>query len=259
MESRSTVMKTLQQKPGDRIKAAIAAVALQGLLVYALVTGLAVHMPGVADGRLALFSVLPKPPPPEKPVPRPVKSAKAEGAAAPPNLRSRATEAVAPPAIVPPITPPPIVVAPTAGTGADPSAGASDRPGPGSGAGGQGNGTGSGGAGDGDGDGGTDIPPRQIKGRIKNSDYPRAARDALIQGTVAVRYTVTTDGRATDCRVTGSSGNAELDATTCRLIEQRFRFKPSRDEDGTPVEAIIVENHSWMVRDTTGEQGTEDR
>jgi protein TonB len=71
---------------------------------------------------------------------------------------------------------------------------------------------------------------------------------------VGVRYLVWTDGRVRDCEITRSSGSAELDATTCRLIEARFRFRPSRDARGRTVPAVIVENHSWMIRREPAEQ-----
>jgi protein TonB len=145
------------------------------------------------------------------------------------------------------VTPPPVVVAPIAGTGSDASAGAARIPGPGPGSGGIGNGTGSGDRGNGDGDGGF-TAPRQIKGRLKDSDYPRAAGEAGASGTVSVRFVVLTNGRVTDCEITHSRGNAALDDTTCRLIEQRFRFDPSRDADGRPVESMVAENHSWEIQ-----------
>jgi protein TonB len=147
---------------------------------------------------------------------------------------------------LPPI-PVPVVTAPKAGQGPDASAGASIVAGPGTGAGGVGTGSGSGGSGDGDGDGGGDTPPRQIRGRLKNSDYPAAAGASGVSGTVSVRYVVETDGRVSDCEVTRSSGSQILDETTCRLIRERFRFRPSLDAQGRPVPAAIVENHSWFV------------
>ncbi|HKT15813.1 MAG TPA: energy transducer TonB, partial [Allosphingosinicella sp.] len=107
-------------------------------------------------------------------------------------------------------------------------------------------GDGSGGDGRGRGEG-RGTPPRRIRGQIGNSDYPRWAGEAGIGGTVSVRYAVETDGRPSDCVVTGSSGDASLDETTCRLILKRFRFKPSLDRAGRPVRAYIVENHSWMI------------
>ncbi|MEH3121922.1 MAG: TonB family protein [Sphingomonas phyllosphaerae] len=64
---------------------------------------------------------------------------------------------------------------------------------------------------------------------------------------MAVKYLVWSDGRVRDCRVTKSSGNATLDATTCRLIQRRFRYDPSRDAEGRPVPAWIVENHEWII------------
>ncbi|WCM27741.1 energy transducer TonB [Sphingomonas sp. QA11] len=244
-------MTYLQSNPGDRIKAALGAAALQGLLVYALVMGLAVKSRGTVENPLTLFGVLPPPPPPppEKTRPHPIKSVRREGAASPANLRSKATEIVAPVPIVQPVVPPPVVAALKPATGNQASTGAAPVPGPGTGAGGVGNGTGSGRSGDGDGDGGAETPPRWIRGRIKDSDYPRAAKEALIQGTVSVRYVVAETGRVTECTVTTSSGNAELDETTCRLIRERFRFKPSKDEGGKPVSSIIIENHSWLIDD----------
>ena len=101
------------------MRSALAAVAIQALLAWALITGLAVHMPAVVERGLKTFDVLPVvPPPPPRPiVPHRVESARPEGEASPPNLRSKATEIVAPEPIVPPITPPPpVVVAPKANT-----------------------------------------------------------------------------------------------------------------------------------------------
>lgn len=236
--------------PPNRLIGVIGAVLVQAVLLWALLTGLAVHFTRRSDETLAVFAVAPPPPPPpprERTVPRRIHSKRAEGAASPPNLRAKRTEVVAPPPLVVPPVPPPVVVATIAGTGSADHAGASTMPGPGSGSGGIGNGTGSGGEGPGDGDGGDQIPPELRRGRLKDSDYPRAAGDAGVGGTVGVRYAVEIDGRVTHCTVTRSSGNDELDATTCRLIEQRFRYDPSRDAAGRPVRSLIVESHSWEV------------
>ncbi len=186
-------------------------------------------------------------PPPQVIPARQPHRARKQGAASPPNLRANPTETVAPLPVLP-VLPVPVVTAPKAGAGPDATAGASTVAGPGTGAGGSGTGSGSGGYGDGDGDGGGETPPRQIKGRLKNSDYPAAAGEAGVGGTVAVRYVVETDGGVSDCEVTRSSGSRILDETTCRLIRERFRFRPSLDKQGRPVAAAIVENHSWYVQ-----------
>jgi len=202
--------------------------------------------------RPALVTFDMRPPQPEAPAtPPPTKrhSPRPRNAAAPPDLRQEPSPIVAPPPVVPVVMPPPIVAAPVAGVGARPDAGAAAVAGPGTGAGGEGDGRGGGGrGGSGDGDDGY-RPPRQIGGRIRNSDYPAALGEAGASGRVSVRYLIGVDGRVSGCTVTASSGNAELDATTCRLITERFRFRPSRGPDGRPVPSYVVENHSWLVED----------
>ncbi|WP_082472939.1 TonB family protein [Sphingomonas sp. Leaf357] len=241
-------MSFAQSGRKDRVRGAILAIVVQAGLGYALIAGLAVHFPQVARDSLAAFNLLPPRPPPPKEILKPHKvvSRKAEGAASPPNLRSKATEVVAPQPIIPPPVPPPIPVAEKPGVGNQATAGKANVIGPGTGSGGQGDGTGNGRSGDGDGDGGREIPPRQTKGEIGRGDWPFDIAEAGIGGKVSVRYLVTLSGRAANCVVTRSSGSRELDLLTCRLIEQRFRFKPSRDANNRPVESQIVQDHYWI-------------
>lgn len=232
----------------EKLLALVGAVLVHVLLAYAFLTGLSMQLISKHEEALKIFAILPeavKPPKPQ-PVIDAVRSAtKPEGTASPRNLTSRATEVVAPAApILIPLRPP-IVAAPIPAEGDARSSGASDLPGPGAGSGGQGVGTGSGRYGDGPGGGG--IGPRQIKGRIRSGDYPRGAVEAGASGMVSVRYTVAIDGTVTRCIVTRSSGSTDLDDTTCRLIQQRFRFNPARDGDGRPVQADIVEDHEWVL------------
>ena len=233
----------------DRIIGAGGAAVLVGLIGYGLVMGLGVDFQRRVVEDLKVISVLPDSPPPKPdPVPAPKKAEKRkEAAASPPNLKAKATELVVPEPIVPPIVPPPPVIATfKPGPGSDATSGAAPVPGPGTGAGGEGNGTGSGRFGDGDGDGGAETPPRLLKGRFKNKDFPNAEAVIGAGGIVGVRYTVETDGSVTHCRVTHSSGNAELDATTCRLIERRFRYRPWLDSVGRPVRSTVVHNQEWV-------------
>ncbi|WP_166041008.1 energy transducer TonB, partial [Sphingosinicella sp. YJ22] len=92
------------------------------------------------------------------------------------------------------------------------------------------------------GSGGGASRARHMSGQIVRRDYPRAAVEARAEGRVETRFTVGTDGRVSNCRVTRSSGNAALDQTTCRLIEQRFRWTPARDAQGRPV----AEERGWQ-------------
>jgi len=235
--------------------AGVPTVAVHFLLGLALLRGLGGPALAPLPAIMQLINLTPLPPPVAETIPPArEKSRRPEGAASPPNLESRRTEIVAP--TVAPLMPQPIVTAPVADTGADPSAGSADVPGPGTGSGGEGDGTGSGGrgtgpggGGDGDGGGGGYSPPRRIRGSIGDRDYPPGAGEAGVGGTVSVIYAVETDGRATDCRITSSSGSDELDETTCRLIEQRFRFRPSRDRAGRPVRSRIVQDHYWETQD----------
>ena len=231
-----------------RIVAAAAAVLVQALLLYALVFGLTVRMPVVVDRGLSVFGIMPPPPPPpiEKTRVEPQKSRRKEGAAAPANIRSKATDIVAPIPIVQPVQPLPIVTAPIAGIGLQASTGAAPVPGPGTGAGGIGNGTGNGRAGDGDGDGDYSEPV-QTKGRLGYSDV-RTDEGGPETLTVGVRFAVEIDGRVDRCIVTDTSGDRGVDATTCRLIEQRFRFRPSHDPGGHPVRSFVEDTESFIHR-----------
>lgn len=188
--------------------------------------------------------------PPQAPQPHARKSAP-KHEASPRNIRNVATPIVAPPVRLP-IPPPPVVTAPLAGTGAAANNGASNLPGPGQGAGGVGNGLGgggTGGSGNGDGDGEAEIGPRRTAGKLSYRDLPEGVLAEGQQAAVEVVYAVNPDGRASQCRAERSSGYPVLDSLACRLIEQRFRFKPAQDRNGRPVRAWIEETHTWFARE----------
>jgi protein TonB len=231
--------------------------AIVGLAGVALVFGLA-PKPMMRAGRetLVALDVTPNetPAPRPSPPPPPTRKRQADKAqtsrkrekAAPANLRNSATAVFAP--VLPPLKPPaPIIAAPRPGAGSAANTGASDRVGPGQGAGGVGNGTGGGGDGAGDGSGDFDAVTRpiQIKGKLRWSDLPRDLRQSHRGGELELVYRVNVDGSVSGCRVTRSSGLPSLDAQTCRLITERFRFRPSRDASGRAVPGYIIERHGW--------------
>lgn len=238
--------------PRQRIGSAFAAAAVTAAIGWVLLAGLAGSSAGERmDEALAVFRVAPPPLPPARVVPLKKASSRPSGRAAPPNIRSQATQVAAPrPVVVVPLPPPPIVVALKPFAGDMATQGATPRAGPGTGAGGIGDGTGSGGWGDGDGGGAGDreeTAPVWKRGRLSDADYPGDVGEAGFQGTVSVKFLVWTDGRVRDCDIMRSSGNATLDATTCRLIQRRFRYDPSRDAHGRPVPAWLLENHEWVI------------
>jgi protein TonB len=61
-----------------------------------------------------------------------------------------------------------------------------------------------------------------------------------------MRFTVGTNGRVVDCVVTGTSGDAALDAATCDLIKRRVRFRPATNAQGRPIPATTVGSHEWI-------------
>jgi len=261
-------MSIFAQQPTttERVRAALPVAAIHALLALALLRGLAPVPAADDEDRVKLIDLALPPPVPElSPPPAPstgetdsrrTGAPREEGAASPPNLESRATEIVAPTRPVPS----PLPAAATANSGKDPTQGAAPVSGPGTGSGGLGRGTGSGAGGDGAGGGGEGgygdgrglRPPRWLRGRLRDSDYPRGLGEAGVRGRVGVRYVVETDGRVTNCSVTRSSGSSVLDGTTCALIEQRFRYEPARDRFGRPIRSNLVESYEWLVEDEPG-------
>ena len=239
-------------RSNERVASAVGVAALHALLGYALIVGLGYDPVRGAAEALKIFDVPVQPPPPpvEQAIPAEARTKAPEGAAAPPNLKASPAPIVAPPPEIRLPVPPPIPAAPAAGQGSAMAAGAATIPGPGTGAGGIGTGLGSGRFGTGTGGGGgggRGTRARWLSGSIGPSDYPDRAYRARIGGTVHLRFTVAPSGRVSDCTVTRSSGSRELDAVTCRLIQQRFRYRPARDAEGRPIAERVVGEHVWEV------------
>jgi len=220
---------------------ALAAVAIVQLGVgLALLRGLNVDISRGGEIVQRLVNVtLAKPPPPLPPPPVRVKPAeKPHQASAPKAAPEKLGGSAGPkPAHAPPSVTPIVPVKPTAapsggGTGTGPAIGS----GAGGGTGGTGYGAGQG--------GGTDL--ELISGDITRRDYPKHLGNAGIGGTDSVSFTVQVNGRVTGCRVTRSSGVPELDALTCVLITQRFRFRPATDRYGRPVSETIDWDQDWI-------------
>lgn len=245
-----------ENRTRDRIKAG-AAVALVSLLVgWGLVYGIRPDLAQRVENSFDLIALDTDPPPPAEPPPpeaKPEKSApkNPEGAAAPENHKSKATQITAPKPKI--ITPPknPVSVAEKAGTGNDSTQGASSRPGPGTGAGGVGTGTGSGMSGSGDGGGGRGNgwgPARKISGDINNAaDYPKTRKAFRNGKSVRIRFTVLTNGRIANCKVIRPSGSPEDDAITCRLAEERWQYRPARDQNGRVIESEDIWTQRWWL------------
>ena len=79
------------------------------------------------------------------------------------------------------------------------------------------------------------------------NDYPDEAVRNVEEGIVGVVLRVSHTGQLTDCIVESSSHSASLDSQTCRIIWQRARFKPARDERGRAVESAIRQRIRWAL------------
>lgn len=205
------------------------------LVGVGLVNGLDLRIVREVSEEISAVSIRAPKPPPDPPKPEPTVD-KVAGPASPANRRAKAAPVLAPKPKVTPPKPPPIAAAPQPGTGNDGAAGAAPVAGPGSGAGGDGDGTGAGGS-----------KAVWRSGQIENRDYPKSASRAKVGGVVEVRFTIQPSGRVTGCQVSKSSGEASLDATTCRLIEQRFRFKPATNAAGVAISSDYGWRQTWWL------------
>lgn len=207
--------------------------ALGALLIYGLAASGQQRRTGPSTLTTVDFATPPPPQPPQPPQAHP-KSSSAPAALA--GRKAEASPVEAPPVQLP-LSPKPAATA--AGAGADST----------SGSGSQGSGSGAGGAGDGNGNGGTASPAQRIAGELRDRDYPRELEAQRVGGTVRISFRVRTDGRVAGCTVVGSSGSAVLDALTCRLFTERFRFRPAMNASGQPVESTLGTSFTWGTRE----------
>ena len=82
---------------------------------------------------------------------------------------------------------------------------------------------------------------------FSDDDYPSSAQRNEEQGTTSVRLSIGTDGRVTDCSVTGSSGSSTLDNATCSILRRRARFTPAKDQAGHPITDSTTTRIRWQL------------
>lgn len=220
----------------DRAQAIAAVVAVHAAMgALLLIRPDAVRAP--ADlSPIVLIDIEPPAPPPPPVEPRAGRTRDEEGAA---GKKANPTPVVAPPARLP--APTPIPAAPIAGTGTASTAGAAEA-GSGPGAGGSGTGLGGGGSG-----GGIGVQARLLSGGLTRLDYRTIrslARDAS-SGRARLAIIVGPDGRVTSCSTANSSGNAEIDAMLCSIVQPRMRWAAARDTAGNPISVGVYYIATW--------------
>jgi protein TonB len=87
-----------------------------------------------------------------------------------------------------------------------------------------------------------------IAGALTDADYRHSGLPRGAAGTVVIGFRVRSDGGVDQCRVVRSSGYQAIDEATCRLVEQRFRFRPATDGAGRPVDFMVNTDFTWRPR-----------
>jgi protein TonB len=82
---------------------------------------------------------------------------------------------------------------------------------------------------------------------VSDADYPSSAIRSEEQGTTRFRLGVGSDGRVTECIVTGSSGSGALDSATCKLMKSRAKFTPAHDSEGRAVGDSVSSAIRWVL------------
>ena len=209
---------------GNRMVAIVIVAILVAAIGYAMVTGLAVDFAKKVNKQLNVFDVAPPPPPPppeQPPPPPPDQQLQPPPVVSPPPIVQ--TNVPTPTIVTVPNPPPVYIPTPTAPPPAPPAPPPAPRVSQAAGL--RGN-------------------PAQFFGP---DNYPPAALRAEAQGRVVARLTVGTDGRVTECTVSASSGNDDLDSTTCRIARSRVRFTPAKDDSGNPIASTYTLPVRWVL------------
>lgn len=230
----------------ERAKAIAGVLLVHAAMGAVILSGLTVTTVTRAVDRLQTFEIIEPPPPPlplppPPPSPRPEQAREPEGA---PAVKAKPTPVVIPPPKVVIPDRPTVVAAKVPATGNASSAGAAQA-GTGTGAGGTGSGSGGGGRG-GSGNGGGGETPALLLTKIPHRDYRAIAGQRLPHGRATLAVRVNPDGRASNCRIARSSGDAAVDGSLCSLAERRLRFRPALDRTGRPISQDIVYTAVWQ-------------
>jgi len=81
---------------------------------------------------------------------------------------------------------------------------------------------------------------------ITNADYPSTALRERREGRASYKLTIDASGRVSRCEITASTGHADLDAQTCRLLSRRARFVKT---GGTDQPRFFESMFSWNIYD----------
>ncbi|GAA0299386.1 hypothetical protein GCM10009087_06510 [Sphingomonas oligophenolica] len=213
-----------RNQSGSRVVAIVVVSVLVFAMGYAFVTGLTYNYVKKMQEKLKAFDVQePPPPPPDEPPPPP-----------PPDQPLPPPPVVSPPPIVqnpnpPPVqlqtqpTPPPVFIPTPKAAPPPPPPPVINK----------------------------QAAPKGNPGSWFNAetDYPPSARAQNVQGRTVIRVTIDTSGRVSGCTVLTSSGNTDLDNTTCRVATRRGRYSPALDQAGNPMTSSATIPVRWQLQE----------
>jgi len=78
-------------------------------------------------------------------------------------------------------------------------------------------------------------------------EYPSAEFQAGIEGVVGFEVDVAKNGKVAGCKITQTSGNADLDRQTCAQIRNTAQFKPATDSAGRPIKSTYKHKMHWTL------------
>lgn len=81
-----------------------------------------------------------------------------------------------------------------------------------------------------------DLEPEYAQkrgGSISDEDYPSKAIREQKSGLATASFSSNELGRVENCRIILSSGSADLDEETCKIITRRWKYRPARDRMGS--------------------------
>lgn len=92
------------------------------------------------------------------------------------------------------------------------------------------------------------LPPQPTTDPVSwvvPSDYGSYSFRPAAKGDVGIRLNVSHYSYVTDCIITVSSGNDELDRVTCTYARMRAKFSPATDQFGEPVDGTYDMKVHW--------------
>ncbi len=82
---------------------------------------------------------------------------------------------------------------------------------------------------------------------LSDNDYPASELRAGHEGAARFRLEIGADGRVSGCTIIASTGFAGLDAATCSIVSRRARFAPARDGSGAAVSGSYSGGVRWLI------------